>query len=52
MEDWILVWDFNLIRSPDDRNKLGGCVSDMFLFNDLIQHLDLVEGRKFSCNNM
>jgi hypothetical protein len=52
MEDWILVWDFNLIRSPDD----SGCVSDMFLFNDLIQHLDLVdipfEGRKFSWSNM
>jgi hypothetical protein len=55
-EDWILLVDFNLIQSPDDRNKPGGSVSDMSLFNDLIQHLDLIdipfEGRRFTWSNM
>jgi hypothetical protein len=56
MVDWLLVGDFNLIRSPEDRNKPGGNVAEMLLFNDLIQHLDLVdipfEGRKFTWCNM
>jgi exonuclease III len=50
--DWILVGDFNLIRFPNDRNRGGGNVDDMLLFNDLIQHLDLAKinfhGRRFS----
>lgn len=43
IEDWILAGDFNLIRYPDDRNMPGANVNDMFLFNDLIMHLDLAE---------
>lgn len=35
--------DFNFIRSPEDRNKPGGHVGDMLVFNDIIQDLDLVE---------
>jgi hypothetical protein len=56
LEDWILVGDFNLIRSTYDRNKPGVNVGDMLLFNDLIQHLDLVDipfsGRQFTWSNM
>jgi hypothetical protein len=48
--------DFNLIRSPDNRNKGGGNPNEMMLFNDLILHLDLIDisfqGRNFSWSNM
>lgn len=33
--------DFNLIRSPDDRNIPGANLQYMLAFDDLIQHLDL-----------
>lgn len=55
-EDWVLVGDFNFIRYPNDRNKPGGSANDMLLFNDIIQHLDLVdipiEGRQYTWRNM
>lgn len=55
-EDWIMLGDFNFIRSPTDRNKPGGCVNSMMLFNDLIQHLDLIdipfEGRQYTWSNI
>jgi hypothetical protein len=55
-DDWLLAIDFNLIRSPANRNKEGGNQQDMLLFNDLIQHLDLVEiefrGKDFTWSNM
>ena len=41
--DWIIMGDFNLIRSPDNRNKPGGNLSEMFMFNDAISRLDLNE---------
>jgi hypothetical protein len=41
--DWIVMGDFNFIRSPNDRNKPGGDVNDMLLFNDAISNLELVE---------
>lgn len=54
--DWLLAGDFNLIRSPNDRNRPGANVQDMLAFNDLIQHLDLAEiefeGRHYSWSNM
>jgi hypothetical protein len=28
-EDWLLLGDFNFIRSLDNRNKLGGNINDM-----------------------
>jgi exonuclease III len=40
LDDWLLAGDFNLIRSPENRNRVGGNLNDMMLFNDLIQHLD------------
>jgi hypothetical protein len=41
--DWLILGDFNLIQTPANRNRIGGSTSEMFLFNDPIQHLDLVE---------
>ena len=43
MSNWLLLGDFNFIRSPENRNRPGGDVNDMFLFNDIIGHLGLVE---------
>jgi len=55
-ENWVLGSDFNLIRNPKNRNKLGGDLGEMNLFNDLISNLDLVEipfsGRSFNLSNM
>jgi hypothetical protein len=54
--DWIIMGDFNFIRKPSDRNKPGGDVNEMLLFNDVISNLGLVElplkGRKFTWSNM
>jgi hypothetical protein len=50
--NWLLIGDFNFIRSQDNRNIPGGDVNDMFLFNEIIEHLGLLElqlkGRKFT----
>jgi hypothetical protein len=35
--------DFNHIWTLANQNRAGGSTSEMFLFNDLIQHLDFVE---------
>jgi hypothetical protein len=40
-EDWLLVGDFNFIRSPTNRNKPGGNVNDMLTFNDFIRLLTM-----------
>jgi hypothetical protein len=37
------MWDFNLIRCCENRNRPGGNMNEMLLFNDVISHLDLVE---------
>jgi hypothetical protein len=54
--NWLLLGDFNFIRSPDNRNKPGGDTNDMFLFNEIIGHLGLLElplkGRSFTWSNM
>ena len=34
-EDWLIVGDFNFIISPTNRNKPGGDVDDMLVFNDI-----------------
>jgi hypothetical protein len=53
---WKVVGDFNLMRSPKNRNRPGGNPNDMLLFNDIIHHLDLVEiplkRRAFTLSNM
>ena len=55
-EDWLLVGDFNLYRSAEDRNKAGGDAGDMQMFNDAISDLELVDipfsGRSFTWSNM
>lgn len=55
-EDWNLAGDFNLIRSPENRNVSGANVNNKLLFNDLIQHLDLVDvpfhGQNYTWSNM
>jgi hypothetical protein len=54
--NWLLLGDFNFIRSHDNRNKPGGDVHDLFLFNEIIGHLGLLElplkGRRFTWSNM
>jgi hypothetical protein len=55
-EDWLLVGDFNFIRSPNNRNKPGGNINDMFIFNDIIREQNLTElpikGRRYTWSNM
>jgi hypothetical protein len=55
-EHWLLVGDFNFMRSVDNRNKPGADMNDIFIFNEIISYLGLVEipleGRKFTWSNM
>jgi hypothetical protein len=48
--------DFNFIRSPSNRNKAGGNINDMLVFNDFIREQHLTEipikGRKYTWSNM
>ena len=39
LTNWLLVGDFNLYRSPNDRNKPGGDHVEMYLFNEAISAL-------------
>ena len=54
--DWIIMGDLNFMRSPEDRNKPGGDINDMLLFNAAISNLGLIElpikGRRFTWSNM
>ena len=54
-KDWLIVGDFNLIRRPEDRNRDGADVNEMFLFNEAIDKLGLIElplhGRLFTWTN-
>jgi hypothetical protein len=53
--NWLIVGDFSLIRSPEDRNKPGGNLNEM-LFNEAVSNLGLIDiplkGRKFTWSNM
>lgn len=53
--NWLFVGNFNLMRSPENRNKPGGDLDEMFMLNDAITALRLVElplyGRKFTWTN-
>jgi hypothetical protein len=55
-EEWLIMGDFNFIRSPSNRNKAGGNINDMLIFNDFIREQHLTEipikGRKFTWSNM
>jgi len=54
-QDWIIVGDFNLMRSPDNRNRPRGDVTEMLLFNEAISSLGIVElplqGKHFTWSN-
>lgn len=53
--DWLVVGDFNLIRKIEARKKPGANANEIFLFNDAISALELVEiplqGRKYTWSN-
>ena len=55
-EYWLIVGDFNFIRSVDNRNKPGADMNDIFIFNEIISHLSLVElplkGRALTWSNI
>lgn len=55
-EDWLILGDFNYIHAPDNRNKPGGNVQEMFTFNDIIRKQHLIElpikGRSYTWSNM
>jgi len=42
-ENWLMLGDFNFLRSTDNRNLHGGDLNDMFIFNEIIGHLGLLE---------
>jgi hypothetical protein len=54
--NWLMLGDFNFMRSQDNINKPGGDIHDMFLFNEIIGHLGLLElpikGRAYTWSNM
>ena len=55
-ENWLLLGDFNFIRSLDNRNLPRGDLNDIFIFNEIIAHLGLLElplkGRSYTWSNM
>jgi hypothetical protein len=55
MTNWLLVGDFNLYRSSTDRNRPRGDHSEIYLFNEAISALGLVElplkGMRFTWSN-
>ena len=42
-QNWIFLGDFNFYRSVQDRNKDGADMNDIFIFNDIISTLGLLE---------
>jgi DNA repair ATPase RecN len=55
-DNWMIMGDFNFYRSLSDRNKSGGNMNDIMIFNEIISNLGLLEiplkGRKFTWSNM
>ena len=41
--EWILLGDFNLLRSPSDRNRPGGDINEMLFFNEATSALGVFE---------
>ncbi|KAJ1266847.1 hypothetical protein BS78_07G010400 [Paspalum vaginatum] len=54
--NWMFVGDFNFYRALSDRNREGGNMHDIFIFNEIISNLGLLEiplkGRKYTWSNM
>jgi hypothetical protein len=42
-DNWMLAGDFNFYRSISDRNRDGGNMNDIILFNEIISNLGLLE---------
>nr|CAD39801.2 OSJNBa0071G03.15 [Oryza sativa Japonica Group]CAD40206.2 OSJNBa0019J05.4 [Oryza sativa Japonica Group] len=55
-QNWLFLGDFNFYRSTYDRNKVGADMNDIFIFNEIISSLGLLEiplkGRRFTWSNM
>ena len=55
-EKWLILGDFNFMRSVDNRNRPGANLNDIFLFNYIISHLGIheipVKGREYTWSNM
>ena len=55
-DKWLLLRYFNFMRSIDNRNQPGGNVNEMFLFNEVIGQLGLVElpikGRQYTWSSI
>jgi hypothetical protein len=53
--DWLVVGDFNLYRSLEDRNRDGADHAEIYLFNEAISALGLVElplkGKRYTWSN-
>ena len=56
MANWLLLGDFNFTRSQAKRNRPSGNQNDMFIFNEIIGHLGLLElrlkDRAYTWSNM
>jgi len=54
--DWMILGDFNFMRNPENRNKPGGNLQEMFMFNNAISSICLSEielhDRKFTWSNL
>jgi hypothetical protein len=52
---WLILGDFNLLRSPENINMPGANTSEILAFNDAISRLGIVEiplkGCKFTWTN-
>ena len=42
-DDWMLIGDFNFYRTLENRNREGGNMNDIFIFNEIISNLGLLE---------
>jgi hypothetical protein len=55
-DNWLIVDDFNFMRSTENRNRPGADMNDIFIFNEIISYLGLLElplkGRNFTWSNM
>jgi hypothetical protein len=55
-DNWILLGDFNFYRSLGNKNREGGNMQDIIIFNEVISNLGLQEiplkGRNFTWSNM
>jgi len=53
--NWLIVGDFNMLRKPEDRNREGADINEIFQFNEAINKLDIIElplhGRQFTWTN-